>query len=100
MHRRPHLKVVEAFEKIQRVNGSYNQIEITSNFVMDDTLPDSHYESLLSLLRESVNRINPKGCIYFSPLQFQSPSRQVLYDFYKLKSLSRFPTYLYLIQRL
>jgi hypothetical protein len=67
---------------------------------MDDSLPDTHHDSLLSLIRGSNQRIRPKGCIYLSPLKFGNPSREILYDFYKLKALSRFPTFLYLIQRL
>jgi hypothetical protein len=93
-------KVGLAFEKMQIINDTTPNIEITCNFVMDESLPDSHYTALMSLIRQSVNRPKPKGCIYISPLKFGSPSRQVLYDFYKLKSQSRFPTFLYLIQRL
>ena len=93
-------QVGQAFEKIQAINDTFPNIEITCNFVMDESLPDSHYEALMTLIRESVNRPKPKGCIYLSPLKFGSPSRQVLYDFYKLKALSRFPTFLYMIQRL
>ncbi len=93
-------KVKHAFEKIQTINDANPNIEISCNFVMDETLSDSHYEAMMTLIRESVNRPKPKGCIYLSPLKFGSPSRQVLYDFYKLKSLSRFPTFLYVIQRL
>ncbi len=93
-------KVGRAFQKIQSINDTAANIEISCNFVMDETLPDSHYNALMSLVRESVNRTKPKGSVYLSPLTFGSPSRQVLYDFYKLKSLSRLPTFLYLIQRL
>ena len=93
-------QVRQAFEKIQTINDTFSNIEITCNFVMDETLPDSHYEALITLIRKSVNRTKPKGCIYLSPLKFNSPSRQDLYNFYKLKSLSRFPTFLYMIQRL
>ncbi|MDM8537484.1 radical SAM protein [Desulfobacterales bacterium HSG17] len=93
-------KVGRAFKKIQSINNAYNNIEITCNFVMDENLPDSHHNSLMTLIRNSVNRTNPKGSIYLSPLKFGSPSREVLYDFYKLKALSRFPTFLYIIQRL
>ncbi|WP_299982471.1 radical SAM protein [Desulfobacula sp.] len=93
-------QVEHAFQKIRAVNDTFPNIEITCNFVMDETLPDSHYEAVMTLIRENVNRTKPKGCVYLSPLKFGSPSRQVLYDFYKLKSLSRFPTFLYIIQRL
>jgi hypothetical protein len=93
-------KVGQAFEKIQAINDTIPNLEITCNFVMDETLPASHTAALMTLIRDSANRTKPKGTVYLSPLTFGRPSRQVLYDFYKLKSLSRFPTFLYLIQRL
>ncbi|MFH2092207.1 MAG: radical SAM protein [Pseudomonadota bacterium] len=93
-------KVAQAFKTIQQINTRFSNVEITCNFVMDDSLPDSHYKALMTLARESVTHPQSKGSIYLSPLKFASPSRQVLYDFYKLKSLSRFPTFLYIIQRL
>ena len=92
--------VGQAFKRIQDINKSCTNIEITCNFVMDDSLPDSHYEALMTLIRKSTSKNNPKGCIYLSPLKFGTPSREVLYDFYKLKAKSRFPTFLYIIQRL
>jgi len=67
---------------------------------MDESLPDTHYNTLMTLIRDSVNRTRPKGNIYMSPLKFGAPSREVLYDFYRLKARSRFPTFLYIIQRL
>jgi len=93
-------KVRAAFEKAQQINQTLPNVEISCNFIMDEELPPTHTESLLSLLRPGSRRASPKGSIYLSPLKFASPSREVLYDFYKLKSLSRFPTFLYLIQRL
>jgi len=93
-------KVCHAFEEIQAINAAASNIEISCNFVMDETLSNGHYEKLMALIRKSVTRTVPKGCIYLSPLKFGSPSRQVLYEFYKLKAQSRFPTFLYLIQRL
>ena len=93
-------KVRAAFEKAQQINQTLPKVEISCNFIMDEDLPLTHTESLLSLLRPDSRRTSPKGGIYLSPLKFASPSREVLYDFYRLKSLSRFPTFLYLIQRL
>jgi len=93
-------QVGHAFAKIQFINDTFPNIEITCNFVIDETLPDSHYKGLITLIRESTNKTKPKGCIYLSPLKFSCPSRPALYDFYKLKALSRFPTFLYMIQRL
>lgn len=93
-------KIELAFKEIQRINSMFQNIEITCNFIMDDDLPDSHYPAIMKLIREYIKRPRPKGTVYLSPLKFGCPSRQTLYDFYKLKSQSRFPTYLYLIQRL
>jgi len=93
-------KVGQAFERIQAINAQFSNVEITCNFVMDEDLNRSHHDSLIRLIRDSVTRTQAKGCIYLSPLKFSSPSRKKLYDFYKIKSLSRFPTYLYIIQRL
>lgn len=93
-------QVIDAFKKIQVINDNFSNIEATCNFVMDEDLPESHYNSVMELIREGFKRTKPKGCVYFSPLKFGQPSRQVLYDFYRLKSLSRLPTFLYLIQRL
>lgn len=93
-------KVGRAFKKIQAINNAFPNIEVTCNFIMDESLSDSHYTALTTLVRESVKKTKPKGSIYLSPLKFNRPSRQTLYDFYKLKSLSRFPMFLYIIQRL
>ncbi len=93
-------KVTAAFKKAQQINDTISNVEITCNFVMDESLPPTHFEALLSLIRESSKRTRPKGTVYLSPLKFGHPGRELLYEFYKLKSLSRFPTFLYLIQRL
>lgn len=93
-------KVIQAFEKIQTINAMTSSVEITCNFIMDEGLPSTHYPAMMSLIRDNVTRSMPKGTIYLSPLKFGHPSRQVLYDFYKLKTQSRFPLFLYLIQRL
>ncbi len=93
-------KVGQAFEKIQTINDQFPFVEITCNFVMDKTLPQAHTTALISLLRDRVSRPRPKGAVYLSPLTFSRPSREALYDFYKLKLMSRFPTFLYIIQRL
>ena len=93
-------QVRAAFEKIQEINAAYNKIEITANFIMDDKLPKGHYPSFLELVRENIHRTKNKGTIYLSPLRINSPSREVMFEFNRLKTLSRVPTYLYIIQRL
>lgn len=92
--------IKEAFRRVQEINDNYPNIEITCNFIMDSNLPEEHYPKTMNLLREQQSRTNPKGTIYFSPLTFNQPSRARLFEFNRLKVLSRFPTYLYIIQRL
>ncbi|SMC36718.1 Radical SAM superfamily protein [Desulfocicer vacuolatum DSM 3385] len=93
-------QVLRAFDKMQQINGQYDRIEITANFIMDDTLPKAHYTTFLSLVRDKVPRPRDKGSIYLSPLRINAPSRSVLFQFNELKRLSHLPTYLYIIQRL
>ncbi len=91
--------VKKAFERMQAINQNFEQIEMSCNFVMDRDLPASHNRTMLELLR-GRDRTSAKGSVYLSPLQFGNPSREVLFDFYHLKSQSRLPMFLYIIQRL
>jgi len=93
-------KVGRAFDRMCEINQAYAQIEMTGNFIMDDGLPPTHIPAMRSLVRDRFSRPVPKGSIYLSPLQFGKPSREVLYDFYRLKTASRLPMFLYIIQRL
>lgn len=92
-------RVMEAFRRIQEINSSCAAVEVTANFILDDLAP-GHMPSLARLLGEGVPRARGKGCIYLSPLAIGSPSRSKVMDFYRLKRLSRLPTFLYIIQRL
>lgn len=92
--------VWEAFKKIQLLNKKYSRIELTANLVMDSSLPSDHYRDIEKLLGDTQRFQQSKGTIYFSPLSFDSPSRARLFEFNRLKLLSRYPTYLYIIQRL
>lgn len=92
--------VSAAFSKIQSINTRCRSVEITANFVTDPELPDNHYSTMLGLIRDQVGSARDKGCIYLSPLRFDAPSRARLFDFYKLKRLSRLPLFMYTIQRL
>jgi hypothetical protein len=93
-------QVREAFKRSQAINDRYSSIEITANFIMDEHLPANHYPTILELIRESLPHVKPKGSIYFSPLTFDQPSRSRLFEFNRLKIMSRLPAYLYIIQRL
>ena len=92
--------ISEAFQRVQEINDNYSSVEITCNFIMDSNLPKGHYPKIINLLREQQSRVKSKGTVYFSPLTFNQPSRARLFEFNRLKVLSRFPTYLYIIQRL
>ncbi len=92
--------VQEAFTRMQEINQRYGSIEVTANFIMDDDLPANHYPAIMELIRERQVHTRPKGSIYFSPLTFNQPSRARLFEFNRLKILSRLPTFLYIIQRL
>lgn len=92
--------VHNAFNRIGEINRRYSTIEVTANLLMDGDLPDSHYSAVEKLLRNSQTFQQSKGSIYFSPLSFNSPARSRLFEFNRLKLMSRYPTYLYIIQRL
>ncbi len=92
-------QVREAFARSQEINDRYHSIEITANFIMDDKLPDNHYKKIIELIRDQLPHVKAKGSIYFSPLTFDQPSRSRLFEFNRLKIMSRLPTYLYIIQR-
>jgi hypothetical protein len=65
--------------------------------------PIKDFEStLLQLLHKQLKRAYGKGAIYFSPLMSggQKPDPDLKRQFYKFKTRSRLPTFLYLIQRL
>jgi len=92
--------VIESFDRCQAINEKYRNIEISVNFVMDETLSPRHYDSMLRLIRDRFPRKREKGCVYLSPLRFNEPSRSKLFTFYRLKVQSRLPLFLYTIQRL
>ncbi len=93
-------KVGLAFDRMQAINQACGRIEMTGNFVMDALLSPDHTRAVMDLVRHRLNHAQPKGSVYLSPLTFARPSREVLYDFYRLKTVSRLPMFLYIIQRL
>ena len=93
-------KVTRAFERMQEINRTYQNVEMSGNFIMDENLPPGHTKAMMALVRDSLKFTQPKGSIYLSPLRFGRPSREILLDFYHLKTRSRLPMYLYIIQRL
>ena len=98
-------KIREAFTRMLEVNGRYEKIEVTSNFVFGENLPSGHLPSLLELTRNRSNLMANKGALYLSPLVDQgmgkkTEKRELLRRFLKLKAESRLPAFIYLIQRL
>jgi len=98
-------KLREAFTRILDINRRYEKIEVTSNFVFGEDLPSGHLPSLLELTRDRLNLSPNKGAIYLSPLMEEGmrdkkSKRELLKRFLKLKTQSRLPTFMYLIQKL
>jgi hypothetical protein len=98
-------RVREAFMRSLDINRRYEKIEVTSNFVFGKDLPPGHLPSLLELTRDRLNLPRSKGTVYLSPLMEEGlrdkgSKRELLKRFLKLKTQSRLPTFIYLIQRL
>jgi len=93
-------KIEDAFQMMLDVNRNYHNIEITANFLLEDRFPPNHYQSLIELARNRLDRFYSKGGLYLSPLNTNSKNRELIAKFVEIKNLSRLPTYLYLIQRL
>jgi hypothetical protein len=98
-------KIREAFTRMLEINRRYEKIEVTSNFVFGEDLPSGHLPSLSDLARNRVNLISNKGAVYLSPLVDEGmgdkkSKRELLRRFLKLKTESRLPAFIYLIQKL
>lgn len=92
-------RVQEAFHRLLAINRTYDRLEITANFVIDLSLPQGHWEKLEGLIREGLPHYYDKGTIYLSPLSRQGRP-ELRRRFQELKTRSRLPLFLYLIQRL
>ena len=98
-------KIREAFTRILDINRKYEKIEVTANFVLGEDLPSGHLPSLLELSRNKLGLFGDKGAVYLSPLMEEEmrdkkSKRELLRKFLKLKTESRLPAFIYLIQRL
>jgi len=92
--------VEKIFSQMAVVNKTYPNIEMTSNFVLSDELPDSHIKSFKYMTGDKLARHYSKGAIYISPLLACGPKRGLQKKFIELKNYSKMPTYIYLIQHL
>ena len=93
-------KIEAAFDKMLAINHRFANLEISANFLLGDRLAPAHYEAMLELIRNRLDRPYSKGAVYLSPLKASRNHRGLIRMFVELKNLSRLPTYLYLIQRL
>jgi hypothetical protein len=93
-------RVIKTFERMNAINNQYPNLEITANFVLNQTLSENHFTSLRHLLYNHLDRVYSKGAIYLSPMTTNGSGRDLVKSFFTLKKSSRLPTYLYLIQRL
>ncbi len=92
--------VEKAFFRMAEINQTYPNIEMTSNFVLGDELPDTHIKTFKHITGEKLARHSPKGAVYMSPLSAYGPRLQLQKQFIELKNYSKLPTYIYLIQHL
>jgi len=92
--------VLEAFQKMLDINASFENIEITANFILGKGLPETHYQSLKDLLRNAPFISRGKGGIYLSPLKDNPKRRELLPLIKEIKNYSKIPVFIYLIQRL
>ena len=92
--------MLRAFRQMLEINKSYENIEITANFVLGDDMPPGHIPSLLEQMSGTQGKHLGKGCVYISPLKGSTNSKDILRRFREIKQQSRIDTFLYLIQRL
>ncbi|MFZ5774879.1 MAG: radical SAM protein [Thermodesulfobacteriota bacterium] len=94
-------KAQEAFARLTALNRRLTRVAISTNFLLGETLPASHFHSLANLLAEQSQSLTSRTAIYLSPLLSEASNpRLLLEQFRKLKRISRAETFLYLIQRL
>lgn len=93
-------RVRDAFLTMLDMNASYENIEVTANFIIGEGLSGDHYQSMKALLRSAPASANGKGTIYLSPLKESLKKRELLPLIREIKDQSNIPVYLYLIQRL
>ncbi|MCG8336009.1 MAG: radical SAM protein [Proteobacteria bacterium] len=93
-------KVKAAFTKMLDINKAYDRLEVTGNFLIGDSLPQAHVESLSELLQQIPEPESARGTIYLSPLLNSHRSTELLPVFKMIKKQSCLPVYLYLIQRM
>ena len=93
-------KVEKAFSKMIHLNRTFENLEISANFLIGPALSEQHTRSILRFTRDGLNRFYNKGNIYLSPLNPEANKKAIQEQFTHIKNQSRLPTHVYLIQRL
>jgi len=93
-------EMLKAFKHMSEINRSFQNLEITANFVLGEVLPPGHVLSLVKHAGEELKQTAGKGCIYISPLKGGKNRKEMLDTFREIKQKCRIETLLYLIQRL
>ncbi|KIX14819.1 radical SAM protein [Dethiosulfatarculus sandiegensis] len=93
-------QVREGFSKMLAINGQYENITVTANFLLGENLGENHLPCLSAFLSADKNKADKKTTIYFSPLTTSQNRPLLLEQFFELKKISNYQSYIYLIQRL
>ena len=77
---------------MQEINKSYENIEVTANFLLGDDLPAGHIPTLAAQIGEAGKRgCAAKGCIYISPLKGSQNTKELLRQFRAIKTKEPYP---------
>ena len=93
-------KIKEAFARMEQVNRMWPNVEITANFLYGDSLPETHMDACLGLIRDQYPRSYSRGVVYFSPYGKIDCRKSMVSGFKIIKNQCRLPAFLYIIQRL
>jgi len=92
-------KVDAAFQRATRISRVFSRLEISVNFLLGEALPEGHNFLLHKKLDETGKEGIGKTMVYLSPLIGSNKGSRLLHQFREIKKKSRFPTFLYHIQR-
>ncbi len=90
----------EAFSRMEAVNRTYGNLEITANFLYGESLPETHMPSSLALIQKQYEKPYTRGAVYFSPYGKSRDRKSLVTGFKIIKNQCRLPVFLYIIQRL
>lgn len=90
----------EAFSRMEAINRTYGNLEITANFLYGGDLPKTHMPACLDLINRQYEKPYARGAVYFSPYGKAQDKRSLVTGFKIIKNQCRLPVFLYIIQRL